>query len=619
MTAKFRNFTRQLAYLPQTLHLIWTAAPGWMLAWMVMLLVQGGLPAATIYLTKLLVDGLVVALDAPGSWENMRPVIVLAGLLAGSLLLAELLQSAGEWVRTGQAEYIQDHLRRIIHQKSTAVDLAFYESPDFHDRLDRVRTDASTRPLALLESSGSLLQNLITLLAMAALLAPYGVWLPLLLVVSMLPALYLIFKFNRRYHHWWEQTTADRRWAQYYDTVLTHSAVAVELRLFNLGPYFQSAYQSLRQRLRTERLQLSRDQGLARLGPGLIGLALAGAVMTWITWRALNGQGTLGDLALFYQTFNRGQAVLRALLGNVGQIYSNTLFLGNLFEFLNLTPQIVSPAQPLPTPPALKTGIRFRHIDFCYPGSERPVLQDFNLTVPAGQIAAIVGANGAGKSTLLKLLCRFYDPETGSVELDGIDIRRLPVDELRRQISVLFQFPVFYQATVSQNIALGDISATPTPAEIEAAARGAGAHEMITGLPQGYETLLGKWFANGTELSGGEWQRIALARAFLRRAPIVVLDEPTSFMDSWAEAQWLERFRDLVHGRTTIIITHRFTTAMRADVIHVMQQGQLVESGSHAELLARGGLYAQSWLAQMQASTDSPTQAPQPATISYSF
>jgi ATP-binding cassette subfamily B protein len=215
---------------------------------------------------------------------------------------------------------------------------------------------------------------------------------------------------------------------------------------------------------------------------------------------------------------------------------------------------------------------------------------------------AIVGPNGAGKSTLLKLLCRYYDPEAGRISLDGIDVRDLALKDLRSQITILFQFPVSYQATAAENIALSEPT-TPSPEAIESAARNAGAHDIITHLPSQYDTLLGKGFADGVELSGGEWQRIALARAFMRQAPLVLLDEPTSFMDSWAEAEWLDRFRGLVRGRTALIVTHRFTTAMRADVIHLVQAGRIVESGSHDELVMRGGLYAQSWAAQMQAGT----------------
>jgi ATP-binding cassette subfamily B protein len=235
-------------------------------------------------------------------------------------------------------------------------------------------------------------------------------------------------------------------------------------------------------------------------------------------------------------------------------------------------------------------------------------LKNFTLAIPAGKIVAIVGANGAGKSTLLKLLCRFYDPEAGRIEIDGVDIRQLSIKKLWQILTVLFQFPLCYHATAAQSIALGDLTGSSNSLDIEAAARNAGAHEIITRLPDGYDTLLGKRFANGTELSGGEWQRIAMARAYLRQSPIMLLDEPTSFMDSWVEADWFGSFRNLAKGRTAVIITHRFTIAMRADIIHVMDTGQIVESGSHQELLRRDGLYARSWKAQMQATASNDSE-----------
>jgi ATP-binding cassette subfamily B protein len=248
----------------------------------------------------------------------------------------------------------------------------------------------------------------------------------------------------------------------------------------------------------------------------------------------------------------------------------------------------------------LTQSIHFRQVSFHYPGSQRLALDDFSLRIPAGRIVALVGPNGAGKSTLIKLLCRFYDPDAGRVELDGVDLRDLKVEEVRRRITVLFQQPVHYNTTVAENIALGDLASNAGAAAIEAAARDAGADAIIARLPGGMQTLLGKGFTSGTELSVGEWQRIALARAFLRQAPIIILDEPTSAMDSWAEADWLERFRALAAGRTVLLITHRFTTAMRADLIHVMAEGRIVESGRHPELLDLGGRYAQSWVTQMQ-------------------
>lgn len=567
---------------------------------------QGVIPVAIVSLTRALVDGVVAIRDSGGSFQKAGPVLFLAVLMAVLVLLGEFLQGVSEWIRTAQSELIQDHLSALIHQKSLAVDLAFYESPEFYDHLYRALSDATSRPQALMESSGNLLQNSITLLAMALVLVPYGVWLPLALLLSTLPALYTVLRYNWQSHQWWEKTTTDRRRTVYYNLMLTTPEGAAEVRQFGLGGHFRSCFQQLRAALRTQRLELIKSASLARLGAGAIGLAVSGATLVWMIWKTIQGWVTLGDLALFYQAFQRGQTLMRSLLGNVGQIYSNSLFLADLFEFLGLQPKVVDSSNPELLPPRLNQGIRFQHVTFRYPGSDRVSLRDFNLTVPAGQVVAIVGANGAGKSTLAKLLCRFHDPELGQITVDGIDIRNLPLNEYRRMISVLFQMPVAYQATAAQNIAFGNLDANPGSGEVEEAAKEAGAHEIIARLPQGYETSLGKWFTNGSELSAGEWQRIAMARTFLRRAQILVLDEPTSFMDSWAESEWLEHFRKHAGDTTAIVITHRFTVAMRADVIHVMDQGRIVESGSHEELVKRGGLYAASWQNQTGARSSVP-------------
>jgi ATP-binding cassette subfamily B protein len=598
-----------MVHWPRTFRLIWSAAPRWTVAWAILLLLQGIQPVAAVYLIKLLVDSLVKAANAGGDWVHVRPALVLVALMVAVMLLAELLQSLSDLVRTAQSELVQDHIKGLVHEQSALMDLSAHESSEYQDSLDRARSEAGTRPLALLESAGSLVQNGITLLAMAAVLTPFGPWIPLILLLSTLPAFIVVLVFDRRYHSWWQQRTRERRLAQYYDLLVTHSATAAELRLFGLNRHFQAGYQRVRRLLRSERLTQIKRQSLARFVASALAQIVAGLTLAWMMWRVLLGAVTLGDLALFYQAFSRGQGLLRSLLGNVGQIYTNSLFLENLFTFLDMRPQVADPSEPVATPPRLRKGIEFRHVSFSYPGTERPALQDFNLFVPAGKIAAIVGANGAGKTTLLKLLCRFYDPQGGHVELDGIDVRQLSLEQLRKMTTVLFQFPINYQATAAQSIALGDLASTPGPAEIEAAARGASLHELIERLPQGYDTLLGKSFGNGVELSGGEWHRVATARAYLRRSPIILLDEPTSMLDSWAEAEWFERFRNLARGRTAVVITHRFTIAMRADIIHVMDAGQLVESGSHHELLAQNGLYSQSWTTQMQTAAQRENEA----------
>ena len=610
LRAPLRDATLRRSYLIRVFGLIWTAARGWTVAWGILLVVQGLMPVALVYLTKPLVDGLQAAVGRGTSWETVRPVLLVVVGIGGVLLLTELLKVCLEWIGTAQSELVQDHITDLVHAKSTAVDLAFYETPDFYDHLYRARGDAGNRPLALLESSGRLVQDGVTLVAMAAVLLPYGVWLPPALLVSTLPALFVVVRTSRRYHDWWKRSTADRRRAQYLGVILTEAWHAGEVRLFGLASYFRDAYRALRRRLRTERLHLLKDQTLARLGAEGVALLVSAGTIAWMVARAFMGRATLGDIALFYQAFQRGQGLMRALLTNVGQIYTNGLFLANLFEFLDLEARIVDPPQPLPAPSRLRHGIRFRDVTFRYPGTDRVALRKFHLMIPAGQTVAIVGANGAGKTTLLKLLCRFYDPEAGHVELDGIDLRDLSLAQLRRMVTVMFQLPVSYQGTARHNIAMGDLAAEPDLSRIEAAARDAGAHTVIAALPKGYDTLLGKWFAEGTELSAGEWQRVALARAYLRQSQIMILDEPTSFMDSWAEAEWFERFRALAQGRTSILITHRLTIAMRADIIHVMQRGEIVESGTHQELLAQGGLYAQSWRAQVESAAHLSEMSP---------
>jgi ATP-binding cassette subfamily B protein len=605
--------TLELSYLVRVFRLIASASGGWLLAWGVVLVVQGFLPVGLVVLTKPLVDGLQSAVGQGATWERVQPVLLIALAIGGIMLASEVLKVALEWIGVVQAELVQDHISDLVHAKSASVDLAFYETPDFYDHLYRARGDASNRPLALLESTGSLLQNGITLVAMAAVLMRYGAWLPPALLVSTLPAFYAVLRASRRYHGWWNATTADRRRTHYFAHLLTEGWYAGETRLYGLADRYRAAFLDLRRHLRAGRLALLRDQNLARIGAEVIALAVSAGTIAWLVWRAFQGRASLGDIALFYQAFQRGQGLMRALLTNAGQIYTNGLFLVNLFEFLDLEPRVKDPPNPVPAPASVKQGIRFRDVTFRYPGTDRVALRDFSLTIPAGRTVAIVGANGAGKTTLLKLLCRFYDPQSGQIDIDGTDLRSFSLVELRKLITVMFQQPVGYQETVRRNIALGTPDGEGDLAAMELAARSAGAHEMIASLPKGYETLLGKWFADGTELSAGEWQRVVMARAYFRRSQLLILDEPTSMMDSWSEADWFERFRSLAQGRTAVIITHRFTIAMRADVIHVMEHGQVVESGSHRELLARGGLYARSWKAQVEsASPDFDAAAPPP-------
>jgi ATP-binding cassette subfamily B protein len=596
------NVGQKLADIGRTFRLVWSACRGWTMLWAALLVVQGMLPVAAVQLTRKLVDGLTAAVASGQPWSHFRPVLLVGSLMAAVLILIELLQLCVEWVRTIQSELIQDYIARLVHQKSVELDMGFYEMSGFYDHLHRARADATNRPLTLLESSGSVLQNGITLVAMAAVLIPYGMWLPPALLVSTLPAFYVVLRASRRYHVWWNDSTITRRRIQYFDTLLTNPFYAGELRLFGLGQYFQEIYQGLRRTFRNDRLNLLKEQYAARLGAELMALAVSGGALLWMFYRVFLRAVTLGDLALFYQAFQRGQGLVRTLLGNIGQIYTDSLYLGDLFEFLRLEPQVKDAADAVPAPSGLQSGIRFENVSFTYPGRSSPSLRDFTAFIPAGKIVAIVGENGAGKTTALKLVARFYDPQSGHIELDGVDVRQMALSSLRRVITFMFQTPGNYQLTARENIALSNLDGADD-LRIEAATYAAGADTIVRRLPHGYASVLGRWFPGGVELSGGEWQRIALARAFLRQAPIMLLDEPTSSMDSWAEADWFVRLKTLAEGRTVMLVTHRLTVASRADFILLMKSGEVLESGTHDELVARGGLYAHSWRLQVESGS----------------
>jgi len=560
-------------------------------AWGILLVAQGLVPAGLALLLRTLVNRLVTS---PGWSAISAPAIGIAALW----VVAQLLSSALSWVRAAQAEYVQDEVHRLIHEQALRVDMAFYDDPESHDQLYRAHFDAISQPLALLESLGSLVQNALGFLVLAGILFTYASWLPILLVFTAVPGLLLVARQILKEHRWQIEHTFEERRARYLDGMMTDSGAAAEFRIFDLGTHHRKTFELLREKLRDGKLRLAKQGAGTELAAGL--LAWAGSIMGlgWMLHQTIVGRAKLGDLLLCFQAFQQCQVLLRSLLEGAGKIYRSLLFIENLDDFLKIKPAILSgPTGEAGLP--VSDAICFEAVSFTYPGGSHRALDQFNLELPRDKVVALVGQNGAGKSTLIKLLCRFYDPDEGRVLFDGVDLRELDLAALRRRIAILFQEPVHYCATASENIAFGDKSRLLDQRGLREAARDAGAIEPIERLPAGFETMLGKSFG-GAELSGGEWQRVALARAFFRQASLIVLDEPTSAMDSWAEHDWLNRFRTLTEGKTALMITHRFTTAMYADIIHVMDKGRVVESGSHAQLVALGGAYASSWRAQMR-------------------
>lgn len=603
-----KNLRSQGRLWKRSFSLIWNSVPGYTTAWAILLIVQGLLPGATVYFSKLAIDSFVASKNSR-SFVDLEHTVWLFALTGITLLAADSLRYVTDWVRNAQAEHFSDTLKSLVHSKAVEVDFEFYDSPEYHDLKEQAGGESQSKPLALLENFGTVAQSSITLISFAALLTVYGWAVPILLVVGSLPSLLISLAFDRRYFRWWRKTATERRWLFYYDGMLSHSDAAAEIRLFEIGQKFSDAYQRIRKTLRLEKLKHLREQTSGKIAANFLALATGTVAMGWIALRVYNNTASFGDLAVFYQVFSRGQSIILAFLGAVGKTFSNTLYLDSLFTFLDLKASVVSPAKPVPFPTEIVSGIRFTNVTFSYPGTDSPAIADFDLFVPAGTQVAIVGENGAGKSTLIKLLCRFYDPNSGSIQIDGIDIREFDVNDLRRNISVLFQFPLHFQDTVEGNISLGHEREIPDPTEVETAAELAGADSFIEELPSKYRTLLGRWFEAGCELSGGEWQKIALARAYFRKSPILVLDEPTSFMDSWGEADWYDRFSSLAKDRTGLVITHRFTIAMRADIIHVLSDSRLVESGTHKELVDMDGLYASSWKSQMLIASEKSYEA----------
>jgi ATP-binding cassette subfamily B protein len=595
---RLRKARAQVPYIPDTFRLIWASSRSWTIGWALLLFLQGLLPVGLVYLSGAIADSLAAFVKIK-DWAGFLRLLPWVGLILLLLLLRQSLGSLLSWVRTVQGERVQDHIFDRIHAKAIELDLSFYDSTDYYNRLYRASVDAYDRPVALLENVGSLIQNALTFGAMAVILLRFAWWLPIVLLVGMAPVLWVVTRFTVREYEWRQHSTEPRRRANYLDWLITDRRAAAELRLFGIGDLFRVSYQAIRARLRADHAALARSQAISELVAGSLALLTAGIVMLWMIRRLVAGYATFGDAAILYQAFSQGQGLIQTLLGSVGQILKNVLFVDNLFVFLRMQPQ--QPALPVSRllREPLTSGIRFAGVTFHYPGSEHAALQDFDLSVRLGQVAAIVGENGAGKSTVLKLLCRFYDPDEGHVSINGIDLREIEPAEIWQHLTTLFQEPIHYDESAHMNIALGQHNPPPSDASVAEAAKAAGADDLIRALPDGYQTVLGKWFG-GAELSSGEWQRVALARAFLRKAPIMLLDEPTSAMDSWAEADWMLRFRRLAANRTAILITHRFTTAMQADVIHVMSDGQIIESGNHLTLLQQGGRYAQSWLKQMR-------------------
>ena len=582
----------QALRVDRAVRLVWQATPGWTLANLLMQIIQGILPLAALYLMKLIVDGVMLSMTAADKTESFSQVMFFIGIAAGIALLYALCQLLANMANQAMSLAVTDHVFDLMHAKSVEVDLEYYENPQYFDTLHRAQQEGPYRPTAIVNDLVRLVQNSVTLIAMAGLLITLHWIIAVILFVAVLPGIFVRIHYSNKLFQWQRQRTTTERQASYLNWILTGDIYAKEVRLFGLGDLLIERFSKLQKQLRVEKLILSQKQSMADFMAQTSATIAVFGSFAYIAYKTVYGHITLGDMVMFFQAFQRGLNAMRDLLGGMASLYEDNLFLSNLFDFLKLRPKVKESAHPTPLPIPIQQGIVFDSVSFQYPSTTRKVLEDISLTIAPGETVALVGRNGCGKTTLAKLVCRLYDPQHGSISFDGIDLKEFEIRLLRREISVLFQDFVKYYLTANENIWFGNVDQPVDEQRIQTAADQAGVDELIRQLPHGYETILGKWFDNGEELSRGEWQKIALARAFLRKSQIILLDEPASSLDPRAEYEVFQRFKDLAAGATAIFISHRLSTVKMADRIFVMEKGKIVESGSYDELMEKKGSFA---------------------------
>jgi len=594
-----RENLRRLALLARSVRFVWDSARGLTVASCCLLAVQGLLPLASLYLMKKVVDAVTLGTAAADKEAAFKMALIYVTLLGAVTLLTALLNSIASLVSETQGQAVSDYMQSIIHRKSVLLDLAYYENADYYNTLHRAQQDALYRPASIVKGLGQIGQSSVAMLSLAALLASLHWAAAVVLVLASVPGALVRLKYSTELFRWQSRRTLTERMTWYLHSLITGQQTAKEIRQYRLGDLLIGRFKDTRRLLRRERFNLGRRRALIDLA-AQTGTAMAAlAVYAVIAWRTVQGALTMGDLVMYYQAFQRGQGHLREMLGALAGLYEDTLFLSNLYAFLDITAAVTTPPVPVHPPMPMRSGIVFDRVSFQYPGSSRTALHSMSLAISPGQQIALAGHNGSGKTTLVKLLNRFYDPTAGAITLDGTDFRDIDPAELQQRVSVIFQDYGRYHLSVRENIWFGNIDRPLTDGRVAAAARAAGADTFINGLPQQYDTLLGKQFGDGEELSAGEWQKIAIARAFMRDADIIILDEPTSSLDAQAEQDVFEQFRRLARGRTVVYISHRLANIRHVDCIYFFNNGRVIEQGPHDELMKRDGSYAR--LFRMQA------------------
>lgn len=588
---------------PQVLGLLWKAFPLGAILVPLLTVATAPLPAFTLYALKKVIDGVQVW-KAGDAAAGQHVAMTFFALGMGSVVLQRGIDSLLGFVQNILQARLRYHIENQVIHRAVLLDMAFYENPSFYDKLQRAEREVGYRPIQIIFAMAGGARSAVTLVSFAGVLATLAWWVVPYLLAVALPGLIVQARFGHRGWTIVHGRTGEERVMYYYRSLLTSDREAKELRLFGLGDHLIQRWRTLFWKFYKQDRRQSALRSMAEFGAMLLGTLAYAGFYVYAIYRTVNDPTvTVGSLVMYTQMMERATGIVQSLMNSISGLYENHLYLGHLFEYLQQKPQVTAPAEPREVPDPIRQGVRLEGVSFQYPGAPegRYALENISLEIRAGEKIALVGENGAGKTTIVKLLSRLYDPQHGRITVDGVDLRQMDPAAWQKQIGVIFQDFARYSVTARENIGFGELSYLEDMERIHAAAGLSGADQCIQRLPKQWDNVLGKRFDDGQELSVGEWQKVALARAFLRDAQILVLDEPTASLDAKQEYELFRRFNDLTAGKTTVLISHRFSSVRMADRIFVVEHGHLAEAGSHEELMDLNGRYAELFTRQAAA------------------